>query len=70
MTQNQINNLITSKTANPRISIYSPASGIIDGTETMANASTPAMQSASNNTEILNVKEGNYIKRAKSFLNY
>jgi Cu(I)/Ag(I) efflux system membrane fusion protein len=65
MTQNQINNLITSKTANPRISIYSPASGIIDGTETMANASTPAMQSASNNTEILNVKEGNYIKKGE-----
>lgn len=65
MTQNQINTLITSKTANPRISIYSPASGIIDGTETMANASNPAMQSASNNTEILNVKEGNYIKRGE-----
>jgi Cu(I)/Ag(I) efflux system membrane fusion protein len=65
MTQNQINTLITSKTANPRISIYSPASGIIDGTETMANASNPAMQSASNNTEILNVKEGNYIKKGE-----
>ena len=65
MTQNQINNLIISKTANPRISIYSPASGIIDGTETMANASNPAMQSASNNTEILNVKEGNYIKKGE-----
>jgi Cu(I)/Ag(I) efflux system membrane fusion protein len=65
MTQNQITNLITSKTANPRISIYSPASGIIDGTETMANASNPAMQSASNNTEILNIKEGNYIKKGE-----
>ena len=65
MTQNQINTLIISKTANPRISIYSPASGIIDGTETMANASNPAMQSASNNTEILNVKEGNYIKKGE-----
>jgi Cu(I)/Ag(I) efflux system membrane fusion protein len=65
MTQNQINNLIISKTANPRISIYSPASGIIDGTETMANASTPAMQSGSNSTEILNVKEGNYIKKGE-----
>ena len=65
MTQNQINTLITSKTANPRISIYSPASGIIDGTETMANVSTPAMQSGSNSTEILNVKEGNYIKKGE-----
>ena len=65
MTQNQINTLITSKTANPRISIYSPASGIIDGTETMANVSTPAMQSGSNSSEILNVKEGNYIKKGE-----
>ena len=65
MTQNQINTLITSKTANPRISIYSPASGIIDGTETMANVSTPAMQSGSSSTEILNVKEGNYIKKGE-----
>jgi Cu(I)/Ag(I) efflux system membrane fusion protein len=65
MTQNQINTLITSKRANPQISIYSPVSGIIDGTETMANASNPAMQSASYNTEILNVKEGNYIKKGE-----
>ncbi|WP_140487165.1 efflux RND transporter periplasmic adaptor subunit [Flavobacterium sp. GSA192] len=65
MSQNQINTLITSKTANPRISIYSPASGIIEGTETMGNTNNPAMQSASNNTEILNVKEGNYIKKGE-----
>ena len=65
MTQNQINALSNSKKVNPLITIYSPASGIIDGTETMANASSPAMQSASNNTEILNVKEGNYIKKGE-----
>lgn len=65
MSQNQINALYNSKKVNPKISIYSPASGIIDGTETMANASNPAMQSASNNTEILNVKEGNYITKGE-----
>ena len=65
MTQNQINTLITSKTANPRISIYSPASGIIDGTETMNNSSNSTMQNASNSTEILNVKEGDYIKKGE-----
>ena len=65
MTQNQINSLIASKKANPQISIYSPATGIIDGTETMSNPSNLEMQSASNNTEILNVKEGNYIKKGE-----
>jgi len=65
MTQNQINTLSNSKKVNPQISIYSPASGIIDGTGTMDNAANPAMQSASNNTEILNVKEGNYIKKGE-----
>ncbi|MHB1105341.1 MAG: efflux RND transporter periplasmic adaptor subunit [Lutibacter sp.] len=65
MSQNQINALYNSKKVNPKISIYSPASGIIDGTVTMANASNPAMQSASNNTEILNVKEGNYITKGE-----
>ena len=65
MTQNQINALSNSKKVNPLITIYSPASGIIDGTGTMDNAANPAMQSASNNTEILNVKEGNYIKKGE-----
>ena len=34
MTLNQINALAISKKVNPQITIYSPASGIIDGTET------------------------------------
>ena len=65
MTQNQINTLSDSKKVHPQISIYSPAAGIIDGTETMASTINPEMQSASNNTEILNVKEGNYIKKGE-----
>ena len=65
MTQNQINALSNSKKVNPKISIYSPASGIIDGTGTMDNTTNPAMQSVSNSTEVLNVKEGDYIKKGE-----
>jgi membrane fusion protein, copper/silver efflux system len=63
MTQNQINILTSSKKTNPQITIYSPAKGIIDGTEMMAKDANSGMQSANNNTESLNVKEGNYIKK-------
>ncbi|WP_278035446.1 efflux RND transporter periplasmic adaptor subunit [Flavobacterium nitratireducens] len=65
MTQNQINALSNSKKVNPQITIYSPASGIIDGTETMDNTTKPVMQSASSNTEVLDVKEGNYINKGE-----
>ncbi len=65
MTQNQINALSNSKKVNPLITIYSPASGIIDGTETMDNTTKPVMQSASSNTEVLDVKEGNYINKGE-----
>jgi len=65
MSQNQINALSNSKKVNPKISIYSPASGIIDGTGTMNNTTNPEMQSASSNTAILNVKEGDYIKKGE-----
>ncbi|MBC7845284.1 MAG: efflux RND transporter periplasmic adaptor subunit [Flavobacterium sp.] len=65
MTQNQINGLASSKKVNPQISIYSPASGIIDGTETMTNSATPAMQGSNTSTEFLNVKEGSYIKKGE-----
>lgn len=65
MTNNQINALVSTKKVNPKISIYSPASGIIDGTETMNPASNPAMQNAGNSIETLNVKEGNYIKKGE-----
>lgn len=65
MSNNQINVLVSTKQANPRISIYSPASGIIIGTETMDNASNSAMQNTSNGTETLTVKEGSYIKKGE-----
>jgi Cu(I)/Ag(I) efflux system membrane fusion protein len=65
MTQNQINVLSNSKKVNPQISIYSPAFGIIDGTGTMDNATNPEMQSTSSNTTVLNVKEGDYIKKGE-----
>ncbi|TRX35167.1 efflux RND transporter periplasmic adaptor subunit [Flavobacterium sp. ZT3R18] len=65
MANSQINSLSSSKKVNPQITIYSPASGIIVGTENMNNSSNPSMQSISNNTEILNVKEGNYIKKGE-----
>ena len=65
MTQNQINALSNSKKVNPQITIYSPDSGIIDGTGTMDNTTNPAMQSASNNTATLDVKEGSYIKKGE-----
>ncbi|WP_264550050.1 efflux RND transporter periplasmic adaptor subunit [Flavobacterium sp. N2820] len=65
MTESQINFLVATKKSNPVISIFSPASGIIDGTGTMDNTTNPAMQSASNNTATLDVKEGSYIKKGE-----
>ncbi len=66
MTESQINFLVATKKSNPVISIFSPASGIIDGTGTMDNTTNPAMQSASNNTATLDVKEGSYIKKGEA----
>jgi Cu(I)/Ag(I) efflux system membrane fusion protein len=65
MTNNQINALASAKKVNPVIAIYSPASGIITGTEKMANTGTSSMSNASSNTEALDVKEGNYIKKGE-----
>ena len=65
MTQSQINALSNSKRISPKISIYSPASGIISGIETTDNTINPEMQSANNNAAILNVKEGDYIKKGE-----
>ena len=65
MTQSQINALSNSKRISPKISIYSPASGIISGIETTDNTISPEMQSANNNAAILNVKEGDYIKKGE-----
>jgi Cu(I)/Ag(I) efflux system membrane fusion protein len=65
MTNNQVNTLASAKKTSPIITIYSPASGIISGTEKMNNLGTSSMSSASNNTETLDVKEGNYIKKGE-----
>ncbi|WP_395051454.1 efflux RND transporter periplasmic adaptor subunit [Flavobacterium sp.] len=65
MTNNQINNLVSTKRTNPEITIYSPVSGIISGTENMSNSANAAMQNASATTENLSVKEGDYIKKSE-----
>jgi Cu(I)/Ag(I) efflux system membrane fusion protein len=65
MTNNQINTLASAKKVNPVIGIYSPANGIITGTEKMAISGTSSMSNTSSNTEILDIKEGNYIKKGE-----
>ncbi|WP_367278070.1 efflux RND transporter periplasmic adaptor subunit, partial [Flavobacterium sp.] len=62
MSNNQMGSLILTKKANPIITIYSPTSGIIEGTESMTNGVNSAMQKAST-TERLLVKEGDYIQK-------
>lgn len=62
MTENQINSLVSTKRANPIVSIFSPASGIIEGTESMAIGGNSTMQRTAT-TETLSVKEGDYIKK-------
>ena len=63
MTSNQINALASAKRANPVISIYSPAYGIIQGTESMTKSTEGNMQNSNITTEALTVKEGDYIKK-------
>ena len=64
MTLNQINALAAAKRANPVISIYSPAFGIIQGTESMTKSTEEgSMQNSNITTEALTVKEGDYIKK-------
>jgi Cu(I)/Ag(I) efflux system membrane fusion protein len=65
MTNSQVNALASAKKTNPVITIYSPASGIITGTEKMANASASPMSNANSSTESLDVKEGSYIKKGE-----
>ncbi|PWA10119.1 efflux RND transporter periplasmic adaptor subunit [Flavobacterium laiguense] len=66
MTESQINALSSSRKVNPRISIYSPAHGIVAGTEKMENTSAPEMSNVGNNTEALNIKEGSYVKKGET----
>jgi len=65
MTNNQISALASAKKVNPVITVYSPSNGIITGTEKMSSPSTSTMSTASNSTEALDVKEGNYIKKGE-----
>jgi Cu(I)/Ag(I) efflux system membrane fusion protein len=62
MTANQINGLMATKKTNPTITIYSPAAGIVMGTDKMADAAT-TMTAISTNTETLDIKEGSYITK-------
>ena len=64
MTTYQINSLVSTKKATPIISIFSPASGIISGTDSMSNATNASMQNAAT-TENLSIKEGDYIKKSE-----
>ncbi|KIA85496.1 efflux RND transporter periplasmic adaptor subunit [Flavobacterium sp. AED] len=66
MTVNQINALVSAKRANPVISIYSPAYGIIQGTENMTKNANVTMQNATATTEFLTIKEGDYIKKGET----
>ncbi|MFV8326925.1 efflux RND transporter periplasmic adaptor subunit [Flavobacterium sp. ZS1P14] len=65
MTKNQINSLSSAKRVNPVISIYSPANGIIQGTESMTKSADVTMQNSNTITENLAIKEGDYIKKSQ-----
>lgn len=63
MTESQIKTLVATKKSNPIISIYSPASGIIAGTENMDKSTGVPMSNSTGITEPLALKEGDYIKK-------
>jgi Cu(I)/Ag(I) efflux system membrane fusion protein len=63
MSSSQINYLATAKRINPVISIYSPVTGVVDGTNSMLAASNDPMQNSTTTTTTLSVKEGDYIKK-------
>jgi len=63
MTINQVNTLAATKKSNPVITIYSPASGIIAGTDNMTKSADVPMSNSAGNTEPLSIKEGDYIKK-------
>jgi Cu(I)/Ag(I) efflux system membrane fusion protein len=65
MTNNQIKALAWAKKTNPVITIYSPASGIISGTQKMSDSGASSMLVQNENTETLDVKEGSYIKKGE-----
>lgn len=63
MTNSQINALVSTKKSNPIITIYSPASGIIEGTDSMDKSTSVSMQNSSGSTNPLSIKEGDYLKK-------
>ena len=63
MTANQINTLAATKRSNPVVTIYSPASGIIAGTDGMTKSTDASMSNSASTTESLALKEGDYIKK-------
>tara|TARA_R110000868_G_scaffold6454_3_gene36620 strand:- start:17890 stop:19137 length:1248 start_codon:yes stop_codon:yes gene_type:complete len=63
MSNNQINALAVAKRVNPVISIYSPANGIVDGTDSMVATGSASMQNTATTTTTLNLKEGDYITK-------
>lgn len=63
MSNSQITSLATAKRINPVISIYSPVTGVVDGTNSMLAASNGPMQNTAATTTTLSVKEGDYIKK-------
>lgn len=69
MSNNQINALAIAKKVNPVISIYSPAHGIVIGTESMLASMEGGMQKTNVTTENLNLKEGDYITKNTAVFN-
>jgi len=63
MTENQINSLAAAKKTNPQITIYSPADGLVQGTEVMTNGASGMMGNKANEKTELSLKEGDYIQK-------
>jgi Cu(I)/Ag(I) efflux system membrane fusion protein len=64
ITDAQLKSLNETKKTNPIISIYSPAYGIIQGTDKMTETvNSNSMQNAVSSTDVLKIKEGDYIQK-------
>ncbi|MBE0391707.1 efflux RND transporter periplasmic adaptor subunit [Flavobacterium sp. PL002] len=61
MSTSQVNALATAKKLNPVVSIYSPANGIVDGTENGDLQNQTSQQNST--TEVLRLKEGDYVTK-------
>ena len=64
ITDAQLKSLNETKKTNPVISIYSPAYGIIQGTDEMTGTvNSNGMQNTVSRTDVLKIKEGDYIQK-------